>query len=139
MESVNRMRLLVLTTTALLGLGCSNDEPMGHARPPAGYSLVGDGLVVTGHLPLNSGVANRLVFSILDEAKRVITDTGNLELTLIFEPADLATSTLVSGTRTSFDVTTTKPADTDGFMTLSVYDTETQTTRTFAPFPVLVH
>lgn len=134
-----RMRVPVLVTAALLGLGCSNDEPMGHARPPAGYALVGDGLEVTGHLPLNSGVQNRLVFTILDDAKRVITDTAHLELTLIWDPTDLATSTHVAGTTTSFDVTTTKPADTDGFMTLSVYDTESQTTRTFAPFPVLVH
>ena len=112
---------------------------MGHDRPPAGYSLRGDGLEVTGHLPLNSGVPNRLVFSILDDAKQVITDTEHLQLTLLWEPSDLATSVVVAGTTTSFDVSTTKPADTDGFMTLSVYDTETQTTRTFAPFPVLVH
>jgi hypothetical protein len=129
----------VVALVLLLSLGCSNDRPTGHARPPAGYSLRGDGIEVTGHLPLNSGATHRLVFSILDDAKRVVTDTANLQLSLIFEPADLATATPVAGTTTSFDVMTTKPADTDGFMTLSVYDTETQATRTFAPFPVLVH
>ena len=126
-------------TAVLIGVGCSNDRPMGHARPPSGYALRGDGLEVTGHLPLNTGVNNRLVFSILDNNRRVITDTEHLQLTLTWNPADLATSVLVPGTTTSFDVTTTKPPDTDGFMTLTVHDTETQTTRTFDPFPVLVH
>lgn len=125
---------------ALLAMsGCTNDEPMGHARPPAEYALLGDGIEVTGHLPLTGGGTNRLVFSILDDDKRVITNTSNLQLTLSWDATDLATAVLVPGTTTSFDVTSSKPADTAGFMTLTIYDIDTQVTRTFDPFPVLVH
>lgn len=130
---------LVLAFTVLALSSCSNDEPMGHGRPPAQYALLGDGIEVTGHLPLTGGGTNRLVFSILDDDKRVITNTGNLQLTLSWDPTDLATAVLVPGTTTSFDVSTSKPADTAGFMTLTLYNSDTQVTRTFEPFPVLVH
>jgi hypothetical protein len=130
----------MIALAMLVAAGCSKDEPAGHTHDDAAeYRMVADGLEVTGHLPLNSGVTSRVEFQLLDDHGDVITVTDHFQLTLTWDPTDLATVVPVTGTTTSFDITTTKAAETAGFMTLSVYHPHTQETKTFSPLHVLVH
>lgn len=137
---MRRMRGAALAIGVLVAIGCSKDEPTGHEHAEvAGLAILADGIEATGHVPLNGGVANRIDFRPLDEHNHLITDTDHFQLTLTWDPADLAVAVPVSGTMTSFDVTTSKPADTAGFLTLSVYHVHTQTIRAYGPIHVLVH
>ena len=126
---------------AILLLGsCAKDEPTGHDHEDAaGLVIFADGIEATGHIPLTSGGTNRIVFKLLDADNHVITDTDHFQLTLTWNPTDLATATPVAGTTTEFDVSTTKPFDTAGELALSVYHPHSLETRTFGPIHILVH
>jgi len=134
-------RAAVAIIVVLVALGCSKDEPTGHEHEDAaGMRILADGIEATGHLPLNGGgVANHIEFRLLDDHDQVITETDHFQLTLTWDATDLAAAVPVTGSTTSFGVTTSKPADTAGFMTLSVYHPHTQVTKTFGPLHVLVH
>jgi hypothetical protein len=94
---------------------------------------------LTQHLPLPAGRTIRLAVRLYAPDGREIIDIQGVELGFTFNPGTLASSAPVSDEPLSRDITTTSPAGTHGFLTVSVRAPEYGLNRSFGPFDALIH
>ena len=95
---------------------------------------------LTRHVPLYAGYTTKIGLLLYVASGRQIThlaDTVLLDFT--FAPSSLATATTVDSVRLVEAVTPTAAAGVGGSLTVKLTAPSSATTKSFGPFPVLIH
>ena len=111
--------------------------------PPHGLAsvrLFDQNLDVTSHIPLVSGVTDRIEVRLYaPDGSQVASIAGDVEANFTFTPTSLASSVPVTGQPLARDVTPTTRTGEGGQLYVSLLFLSDSTTRSFGPFDALIH
>ena len=124
---------------------CGGAAPMVSIGPPpphglASVRLFDQNLDVTSHIPLVSGVTDRIEVRLYaPDGSQVASIAGDVEANFTFTPTSLASSVPVTGQPLARDVTPTARTGEGGQLYVSLLFLSDSTTRSFGPFDALIH